>query len=196
MEKVRSFIAIELPSEVKACLADLEQELKKGRHTFVKWVAPEGIHLTLKFLGHVDSDRLGPVTNAIKEASQGIPPFHLELGAPGAFPNFSRPRVAWVGLQGELDKLIALQKRLDPLLVPLGFPKEDRPFNPHLTLSRVRENSSSAERQSFGQLLQRMRFEAGCSFLAESVDLMRSQLTPAGAIYSRLDSVPLMEKHP
>lgn len=191
MGKVRSFIAIELPGEVKTCLADLEQELKEGRHASVKWVDPEGIHLTLKFLGSVETEQLGAVANAIKEARREIPPFHLELGELGAFPSFSRPRVAWVSLKGELDKLIALQKRLDSLLVPLGFPGESRPFSPHLTLSRVREGSTSAERQSFGLLLQTTKFETGCGFLAKSVDLIRSQLTPSGAIHSRLESIPL-----
>lgn len=193
MEQVRSFIAIELPQEVKTCLSDLERELKRGRHSAIKWVSPEGIHLTLKFMGNVETDRLGAVVKAIREAGEGIVSFHLELGELGAFPNFVRPHVAWVGLKGELDRLISLQKRLDSLLSPLGFPAEERPFSPHLTLSRVRDDISVTDRQSFGQLLQKTKFEGGCGFLVESVNLMRSQLTPAGAIYTPLDSVPLLK---
>ncbi|MBM2832103.1 MAG: ligT [Dehalococcoidia bacterium] len=193
MEQVRSFIAIELPQEVKTCLSDLERELKRGRHSAIKWVSPEGIHLTLKFMGNVETDKIDAVEKAIREAGEGIVSFHLELGELGAFPNFGRPRVAWVGLKGELDRLIALQKRLDSLLSALGFPAEERPFSPHLTLSRVRDDISITDRQSFGQLLQKTKFEGGCGFLVESVNLMQSQLTPAGAIYTRLDSVPLLK---
>src|SRR3989304_1939732 len=116
MEQVRSFIAIELPQQVKTCLSDLERELKRGRHSAIKWVSPEGIHLTLKFMGNVETDKIDAVVKAIREAGEGIVSFHLELGELGAFPNFGRPRVAWVGLKGELDRLIALQKRLDSLL--------------------------------------------------------------------------------
>ncbi|MDP2743687.1 MAG: RNA 2',3'-cyclic phosphodiesterase [Dehalococcoidia bacterium] len=193
MEQVRSFIAIELPQEVKTCLSDLERELKRGRHSAIKWVSPEGIHLTLKFMGNVETDKHDAVVKAIREAGEGIVSFHLELGELGAFPNFGRPRVAWVGLKGALDRLIALQKRLDSLLSPLGFPAEERPFSPHLTLSRVRDDISVTDRQNFGQLLQKTKFEGGCGFLVESVNIMQSQLTPAGAIYTRLDSVPLLK---
>lgn len=190
-EQVRSFIAIDLPPAAKACLHDLERELKKGKHSAIKWVSPESIHLTLKFLGNVDADRIDAIVEAMRQATVGMASFHLELGELGAFPNFGRPRVAWVGLRGQLDRLIALQKRLDSLLTPLGFPPEERPFSPHLTLSRVRDDISFADRQGFGQLLQNTKFEGGCGFEVESVDFMRSQLTPAGAIYTRLDSAPL-----
>lgn len=191
-EVVRSFIAVELPEEVRTHLADIQRQLKKARTPSVKWVDPHSIHLTLKFLGNVETDKLAAITVAIRQSCEGIPPFSLEITGVGAFPNFNRPRVAWVGIKGELDKLIAIQKKLDALLAPMGFPPEDRPFSAHLTLARVRDDMPPPERQAFGKLLQDTKFEASAVFRVDSVNLMRSQLSPSGAIYTRLDSVKLV----
>jgi len=191
MEQVRSFIAIELPDELKLELAQLEAQLKSGKQPWVKWVDPYGIHLTLRFLGNVAINMLGDITRAMELAVEGIPPFHLEVKELGFFPNLRRVQVAWVGVSGEVDKLSQLQQRIESNLVPLGFVSELRPFVPHLTLARLRDQASLAERQKFGQLIASTKFESARSIKVDAISLMRSQLTREGAIYSRISSVGL-----
>ncbi len=156
----------------------------------MRWVDPNSIHLTLKFLGDITTDKVSEITRAMEEAARGIPPFVLEVKDAGVFPNTKRARVAWVGLSGEVDKLLQLQKNLETNLELLGFAPESRAFTPHLTIARVNDGASSDERQRFGELVTAAKFEAG-SIKADSISLMRSQLSRAGAIYSRLGLVRL-----
>ena len=191
MEQIRSFIAIELPDGAKKMLRQLQSQLKTGGQFPVKWVDPESIHLTLKFLGNVSSDTIETITNEIEESARGIAPFQLEVKGLGVFPNPHRTQVIWVGVSGELETLSRLQQRIESRLAPLGFPPEARKFTAHLTLGRVRERATPQERQSLGQLITATGFESGFSFSVDSVQLMRSQLTSAGAIYSRISSARL-----
>jgi len=195
MEQIRSFIAIELPDEFRLELSQLEARLKSGKPTWVKWVNPDSIHLTLKFLGNIAIDSTGEITKAMEEAAEGIPPFHLEVKDLGAFPNLKRVQVAWVSISGEVDKLGQLQQRIESNLARLGFAAESRPFTPHLTLARLRNQASLDERQRFGQLIADTKFEAG-TIKVEAISLMRSQLTREGAIYSRISSVKLKKPLP
>jgi len=190
MEQIRSFIAIELPNRLRLELGQLEAQLKLGKQPWVKWVNPDSIHLTLKFLGNIASDRTGEITRAMEAAAQGIPSFHLEVKDLGVFPNLKRVQVVWVGVSGEVDKLGEFQQRLESNLAHLGFAPESRPFTPHLTLARLRNQASLDERQRFGQLIAETRFDAG-SIKVDAINLMRSQLTREGAIYSRISSVRL-----
>lgn len=192
MEEIRSFIAIELPEAVKLNLSQLEARLNSGRPTSVRWVAPESIHLTLKFLGNIVVESTRDITQAMADAAQGIPPFHLEVKHLGVFPNLNRVQVAWVGVHGEIDKLSQLQQRLDSNLSRLGFAPEGRPFTPHLTIARVRDNSSPTERQAIGQLIATTRFEGG-AFTVDAISLMKSQLTRQVPIYSRINQVVLSQ---
>jgi 2'-5' RNA ligase len=191
MEQVRCFIAIGLTDEIKAGLEQLQSQLKSGGQTSIKWVDPYSIHLTLKFLGGVDGDKISPITAAMAEAVQGVAPFRLEVKGLGAFPNLRRVQVVWVGVGGEVDKLAYLQQRLESSLAGLGFAPENRRFTPHLTLARVRERASLAEREGLGQLIASAKFEAAHSFPVTEVSLMRSQLTREGAIYSRISAAAL-----
>jgi len=191
MEQVRSFIAIELPDEVKSGLAKLQAQLKTGRQPPVKWVDPYGTHLTLKFLGNIAAGTISEITRAMEVTAQQMSPFHLEVKDLGVFPTLRRVQVVWVGISGDIDQLGQLQQRIESNLAPLGFAPESRKFVPHLTLARVREQASPEERQSFGQLIAGTRFEAAYGFNVDSINLMRSQLTREGAIYSRISSVRL-----
>jgi len=191
MEQVRSFIAIELPDELKLGIAQLQAQLKSGKQLSMKWVDPRSIHLTLKFLGNVLADRISDITGAIEKAAQGIPPFHLEIRDLGVFPNLRRVQVVWVGISGQVDILRQLQQRIESNLSPLGFALESRPFAPHLTIARVRDRASSDEQQKFGQLIADTKFEATFTFEVEAISLMKSQLTREGAIYSKISSVRL-----
>ena len=191
MEQVRSFIAIELPDEVKSGLTQLQTQLKAGKHSAVKWVDPRSSHLTLKFLGNIAADKIDKITKALEAAAQGLPPFHLKVNGLGVFLNLSRVQVAWIGINGEVSQLSQLQQRLESNLSPLGFAPESRPFTPHLTLARLRERASLEERQSFGRLIASTKFEAVYSFSVDAINLMRSQLTKEGAIYSQISSIKL-----
>ncbi len=191
MESIRSFIAIELPGTVRSGLSRLQGELKTGGHSPVKWVNPENIHLTLKFLGSLPVDKIEAITGAMDDAARGIPPFRLEVRGLGVFPDLRRVRVVWVGVSGELAKLGQLQKRIDSHLTPFGFAAESRPFTPHLTLARVREQASPDELLSFGRLIAGTDFTAAYAFNVDAINLMKSQLTRTGAIYSRINSVRL-----
>jgi len=190
-EQIRSFVAIELPEEAKKGLASLRRELERDEHRFVKWVDPGGIHLTLKFLGNIPSKRVTEITEAMKKAAQGISPFLLEISGLGAFPSLKQARVVWVGIGGQLDKLSTLQQNIDCALATLGFAREERPFVPHLTVARVREGGSASERGRFGELVGSTTFEDKYPVEVGAVRLMRSQLTPAGALYTSLSVVAL-----
>jgi len=191
MEQIRSFIAVELPDEVKSELVQLETRLQSGGRLGAKWVDPNSIHLTLKFLGNIAADRVEGITGVMEESARGISPFRLEVKGLGVFPNLKRVQVAWVGVSGEADKLVQLQSRLESNLAPLGFAPERRRFTPHLTLARVRSQTSPDERQRLGQLIADATFEATHPIDVEAISLMKSQLTREGAIYSRIGSVRL-----
>lgn len=189
--QIRSFIAIELPDEVRSGLRKLQGELKSPGDNFVKWVAPDGIHLTLKFMGNITQQKVGQIVRILEQAVQGVSPFRLVVSGVGAFPNLGQPRVLWVGVSGEVDKLLTVQKCIDDGLVSLGFVKEMRPFTPHLTLARLREGASSGDRGSFGEIVTRKSPKFNYEMVVDGVNLMRSQLLPSGAVYSRLAEVKL-----
>jgi 2'-5' RNA ligase len=185
-EQIRSFVAIELPEEAKKGLTRLRKQLERDEHRFVKWVDPGGIHLTLKFLGNIPSRQVKEIAETMGKAVQGILSFHLEISGLGAFPSLRQARVLWVGVGGELDQLSSLQQKIDSALAALGFPKEERPFVPHLTLARIRDGASAPERKGFSELVGSAAFEDKYPIEVEAIRLMRSQLTPAGALYTCL----------
>ena len=191
MEQIRSFIAIELSGELKQALTRLQSGLKSGSRTPVRWVDPNSIHLTLKFLGDIDINMTGKITAAMEEAVRGLHPFQIEMSGLGVFPNPRRVQVVWVGLTGEVERLARLQKRIETGLIPLGFAAESRSFTPHLTLARVRDRATPYEREDLGRLIEGMRLEADYRMNVASVHLMKSQLTKEGPVYSRISSVVL-----
>ncbi len=191
MEQIRSFIAIELSAEMKQSLARLQGSLKEGSRTPVRWVDPDIIHLTLKFLGNIDVNVTGDIINVMEKAASGVPPLQLELSGLGVFPNPRRVQVVWVGMAGEVARLELLQKNVEAGLKPLDFAAESRPFRPHLTLGRVRDRASPEEREDLGRLITNTPFTSGGKMNVRSVNLMKSQLTREGPIYSRIGTVEL-----
>jgi 2'-5' RNA ligase len=191
VELIRSFIAIELPHEIKTEIKRRQNTLKAGNPSWLKWVSPDSIHLTLKFLGDITRAKIEEITTAITDASNSIGPFSLKLGGLGVFPNLKRIQVVWVGLSGDLDKLSKLQKQVEDNMAILGYPEEGREFTPHLTIARVRFQPLPAELQKFTQLLTSTKFDGVYQIEVKAVNLMRSQLTPQGAIYSQLSSAAL-----
>jgi 2'-5' RNA ligase len=193
MEKVRSFIAIELPGELKLELTQLQARLKADNQPRIKWVNPNGMHLTLKFLGNIAPAMIDQITEAMTEAAQKVPPFTLDVQQLGAFPNLKRVQVVWLGLGGEIDKIKQLHQFIEANLARLGFAPEQRPLKPHLTLARVSNEASPDERQRFGELIASTKFETIQIIRVESINLIRSQLTREGAIYSQISSAELLE---
>ena len=186
MDVVRSFIAIDLPAGVRAELTSFEEKLKARRHPFVKWVDPESMHLTLKFLGNVAADFIPQIVEAMSGVAEAHSTFKLQVAGTGAFPNWQRPQVVWVGVGGELDRLNSLQKGLESVLAPLGFPSESRPFSAHLTVGRLRDRVTPDDRRRFAEFAQTVEFKASLSFEVNAIRLIKSQLTPAGPIYTEL----------
>ncbi len=191
MEKIRSFIAIELSAEIKEEISRFQEGLKKADLPNVKWVDPNGIHLTLKFLGYTTADTIPAIIAAIEEAAAGIPPFQLTVGGLGAFHSPEQVRVAGVGMAGDTDILGQFKQRLDKSLAALGFNAEKRIFTPHLTLARVRELATAGERQKLARLIASADFSASQPVRVDNIYLIRSLLTPKGAVYSRIGTVVL-----
>jgi RNA 2',3'-cyclic 3'-phosphodiesterase len=190
MEQIRSFIAIEMPTEVRKSLSRLQQSLKASGPQ-VKWVEPENLHLTLQFLGNIDAAKVSDIASAIEKAAAGIRPFRIEIGGLGAFPDTRRVNIIWVGLAGEMEKLDKLQKNIGANLTPLGFPPETRPFTPHLTIGRVRDFARPEERAALGRIIENTGYNVKYKVDVTAVNLMKSQLTREGPIYSKLAAVAL-----
>ncbi len=188
---LRAFIAIHLSREARLQLSDTIRSLGIDIPRGVRWVDPEAIHLTLKFLGDIDPALVEDVLRAMEQSASGSLPFHLHLNGLGVFPNQRRPRVLWAGLGGDLDALGALQEKLEAAVYGLNFPREQRTFNPHLTLGRVRDGVSAVARQRVGDVVSSGSLDGPDSWPVNAVHLMRSNLTPAGAVYSSLGSVSM-----
>lgn len=186
MEEIRCFVAVELPHNINEFLAQLGARLKAGSPRPVKWVDPQGIHLTLKFLGNVPSARIAEIGQALNGATGGKLPLMLHTGGLGAFPGWQRPQVVWLGLEGDLEGLARLQSDVDAALSALGFPAEGRAFTPHLTLARVREGMRPDDRKQLADSTRSVALPLAAAFMVRSVSLIRSRLTPSGALYTRL----------
>ena len=186
---IRSFVAVDLPMEVKGRLSRLVESLRRGGHP-VKWVNPQGLHVTLKFLGNVEASRIPAVSQAVEQVAHDARSFELTAVGLGTFPSLSRPRVVWVGLEGAIDELQRLQSALEAALSRLGFAPENRPFSPHLTLGRVQESTPPDQRRAFGSALAATKIGQLGSFTVRELVLMESKLSPQGARYSALCRAP------
>ena len=191
MSLIRAFIAIELPPELKNELTALETQLKKHSPPVIKWVDPASIHVTLKFLGDASDAIIDKLLLAMAESVVGITPFVLETRQLGAFPSIDRPNVIWVGVNGELDKLARLRDNIEKNTEPLGFKRESHPFSPHLTLGRVRDSARLDEIQRIGKLIGETSFAALHNTDVKQINLLKSQLTSAGAIHTIIGTMKL-----
>ena len=189
--QVRAFIAVELPESVREALARWQERLRSTGPFPVRWVDPLGIHLTLRFLGSVAAGRLDDITGVMTAAARGLAPFRLEVGGLGVFPSPRRVQVVWVGLTGEVGRLQPLYRGLESGLAGQGFTPEPRPFAPHLTLGRVRNRATPAERQRLGEMVAATGFGAAPPVVVAGISLMGSQLTGEGAVYHRISTVRL-----
>ena len=191
MEQLRAFIAVELPLGAREALEDVIADLQALALTGVRWVRPEGVHLTLKFLGNIESASIEPISQAMSQCAALNPSFELSLGKVGVFPNLRAPRVIWVGLEGALEPLLGLQRALENELACLGFVPERRPYSAHLTLGRIREGTPPAQRRRVGDALGGVLEVGSVEIPVKDISLIKSTLAPSGAIYTRLFSAPL-----
>ncbi len=184
---VRTFVAIELDPVIREALAALQGRLKRAPLARLgRWVAPGGIHLTIKFLGDVPAGRLPEVQAAIERGAREVPPFALTVAGLGCFPNCAGPRVIWTGVREPTGALARLQRAVERELAAVGFPPEGRRFSPHLTLARIRNEAPRRERAELGAWIEQQPNEELGSLRVDQVALMRSILRPDGAVYSRL----------
>ena len=193
MSIIRAFIAIELSPKVLNQIGGLQEKLKRDVPSgLVRWVRPEGIHLTLKFLGDTPVEQVHAVAQAVHGACDRHAPFALAVRGTGCFPNPHRPRVIWAGVHEPTGVLARLQRDVERMVQPLGFPPEGRPFHPHLTLGRVKGRDQGAI-QTLGETVCRAALDGG-QMGVDAVHLIRSELLPGGAVYTRLSRAPLAAK--
>jgi 2'-5' RNA ligase len=194
-ERVRTFIAMELPAEVRAHLASEQEELSAAGGD-VRWVRVENIHLTLVFLGDVAAERLGEVAEAVRGAAAGTGAIRLRVGGAGQFPPRGRPRVVWIGIEEPTGALDRLQKRIAEATAAFAEKIENRRYEAHLTLGRVRsargsEALAAAIAESAGQGGPLGPARGKPEFEAAEVVVFRSDLSLQGPTYTALARVAL-----
>ena len=186
----RTFIAVELPNNVRAFLT---QEITRLGQALpgVRWVDPESLHLTLAFLGELDGEALAAAKTATQEAATAGAPFTLRTDAIGTFGPRQAPRVIWIGVQGETARLLATQETLTQRLEKAGFPREQRQYSPHLTLARLKAPLAA---EALTKLVQRQResVQASASWRANELSVMKSEFLRGSAHYTRLQAYPLV----
>jgi 2'-5' RNA ligase len=197
MESIRAFVAIGLGQELKRELRMVQiklQEESAGR--IVRWVAPENIHLTLKFLGEVDSARISDLTAALQKSTEGFAPFTLTVRGLGCFPSSRRPNVIWAGLDSQMPFAVELARRVQDTFRALGFQDEPRPFSPHLTLGRIKREVRPADRASIGAAVERYPVQEYGEVVVDALHLIRSDLRPEGPTYTTLATAHLYDSLP
>lgn len=193
---LRVFVALPLSDALHAGLARVQQDLRRAcPEGSVRWVRPEGIHLTLFFIGEVLPERIDPIREALAVVARHAAPFAAAVRGVGVFPNPQRARVIWVGLEEPTGRLALLHLAVNEALAQVGFEPEERDFSPHLTLGRVGRNVGREEPRRIGEAVVRVAAQ-GCDLGAESLAtlvLFRSVLKPEGAVYTPLATFALGE---
>lgn len=187
---MRTFIAIELPPNIRDYLGNIENQLKTTGAD-VKWVSPGNIHLTLKFLGEIDDKKLIKVTEILETVASGENLFFIRLAGVGAFPNTNSPRVIWLGVDKGDEETKRIADALEEEIAKIGIPKENRPFSSHITIGRVR---SGLNRIKLAQALNGLKDKSGeenLEFSVTKITLFESTLTPKGPIYAVLKEASL-----
>ena len=185
---IRSFLAFELPSEIREQIAKISRELQQSSLP-VRWVKTENIHLTIIFLGSVSEDTIDDIKEKSGAVVERFSAIKIRLNGIGVFPNWRRPRVFWVGLDGEIESLSNLRNELQTELKALGFKPEKRPFRPHLTLGRFK---SSLERdEELKWILDRFHDTNSNPHYLNELILFKSDLKPGGPVYTKMAAWPL-----
>ena len=187
-KNIRAFLAIEPPEEILAAVGRLQEKLKRELTGKISWTRPHGNHLTLKFFGDISQNDVASICEAVRRRATAAAPLMLAIKKMGVFPDARKPRVLWLGTEGDVENLSLLQKQLETDFAQIGFPQETRPFRAHLTLARIKIPGSV---KGITEALDKYKdFSAG-EFTATELVLFQSQLTPQGAIYTKLATIPL-----
>ena len=184
---IRAFIAIDLPQEVKEYLGQLTHDLaKQAPGHAVRWVKPERMHLTFRFLGETEETLIPNLGRALDEVVAQQRPFMLFLDGFGCFPNCKRPRVLWAGIGGDMGAAEQLKKAIDQALIPFGWQAETRPFRPHLTVGRVKDAGKAASTPWPGEVQK-------LAVPGTAIHLIESDLTPEGPRYTMRHSSSFLD---
>ena len=184
---IRSFLAIDPPEEVLRGIDAVQRRQRKLVEGDIRWVRPEGIHLTLKFFGDIFASDVANIAAVVEKATERERPFSFVVGGAGVFPDPHRPRVLWLGMNGDVERLLVFQRGLDQALHEIGFPREERPFRPHLTMARIKTSRGLI---GLVRALEKGEEYTAGRFVASGLSLMQSELTPKGAIYTKLKWFP------
>ncbi len=188
MARIRTFVAVEIPSNVRQQATQLIERLRQAGGN-VKWVEPPNLHFTLNFLGEVDEREVNDVCTVVAQAAGKIDPFEMHCMGVGAFPNVARPRTIWLGVDEGSEAMCRLQDAIATALVPLGFRKEKRAFLPHLTLGRVRRGGPELRALS-QRIKEHAEYDAGVAAVEEAV-VFSSRLESTGPIYQAMSRAEL-----
>jgi 2'-5' RNA ligase len=188
-KNIRAFLAIEPPENILEAVVRVQEKLKREIAGKLSWTSPQGNHLTLKFFGNISAADVKNIGSAIKKQAANVSPLLLKVKNIGVFPDWRKPRVLWLGTEGDTERLTLLQNKLEADFETLGFPRENRPFRAHLTLARIKIPQSAAGLEEAAKKLS--AFSAG-EFSATELILFQSKLTPQGAIYTRLATIKLI----
>lgn len=187
MGTVRTFIAIMLDGSLHNTLTEVVEKFASSKAS-VKWVAPENTHVTLKFLGNVDEERLPEICAACERAAEGFGHIELEMKAVGCFPDMNRPKVVWLGIEKGTEQVERLQEKVEAELERIGFAREERGFTAHLTIGRVKGRQGIS---NLCRLLEEERNVFIGSMRADKISVMKSKTLPTGAVYTELKAIPL-----
>lgn len=185
---MRLFVAINLPPDLRQRLFDSTAPLRTGKFP-VRWVMPDAMHITLKFLGDTEDERADSVRRTMREGTARHRPFTFRIGPVGAFPNLRRPRVLWLGITAD-SVLSDLQRETERDLAQLGFDTEARRFSPHVTIGRARNEARPPAFNGLEPIAHSIAISAE-PVVVTAIDLMRSRLGRGGAVYERIDSFDL-----
>ena len=187
---LRAFIAVEIPHEIRQAIHEQATvALKRTIGPLVRWVPPENLHLTLKFLGDISPASVDMLTQMLRAEADAARPFEMHVGGLGSFPSLRRARVLYIGIQAGAG-LEALNHGIESACVRLGYEAEERPFSPHLTLGRVRQEVSPADGQKIRAALEGLRIDSLGTARVDSAHLFKSDLKPSGSVYTQLFSAP------
>ena len=190
MSMLRAFIAVEIPAEIQQMIHRQTSSLHRGIDSLVRWVAPQNMHLTLKFLGDVSLNSMEFIKQMLRTEAENVPCFDIHLAGLGAYPNLKRPRILYIGIQAPAS-LDALARGIESASRRLGYEPEERPFSAHLTLGRVRQIINAADQQQIRRAIESTQVDLLGTARVDSVHLYKSDLNPGGSVYTRLYSAPL-----
>lgn len=193
MGLLRAFLASELPPALQDSIYTATADLRNALHDgLIRWVPAHNVHLTLKFLGDVSPSSLDLIKQMLVTEASEFPAFDVSVEGLGCYPNVRRPRVLWVGLKAPAE-LTSLQRAIEAGAARLGYESEDRDFSPHLTIGRVRQNTSAGDLHKIRIALEECHVGLLRNARVEAVHLFKSELRPEGSIYTRLFSAPLQK---